>query len=54
MRRRDFITYIGGAATTSMLSPPTPRAQQSAMPVIGILDGGSPTPPVFRVASLRA
>jgi putative tryptophan/tyrosine transport system substrate-binding protein len=48
MRRRDFVKVLGGTVAAWPLAA---RAQQSAMPVIGLLSGGSPE--LFPLAGFR-
>ena len=47
--RREFVTLLGGAAAF----PIRARAQQTAMPVVGIINAGSPETSVSRVTAFR-
>jgi putative tryptophan/tyrosine transport system substrate-binding protein len=49
MKRREFIALLGGAVTW----PLTARAQQPALPVVGVLSGFSPAGGAETLAAFR-
>ncbi len=53
MRRRQFIMLLGGAAAPSVLWPLAARAQQSSIPVVGLVNGGSLDASARDVAEFR-
>jgi putative tryptophan/tyrosine transport system substrate-binding protein len=54
MKRREFITLLGSAGVASSLLWPLAAGAQATMPVVGFLNGASPSELEPRVAAFRA
>jgi putative ABC transport system substrate-binding protein len=53
IKRREFITLLGGVATPSISWPLAARAQSRAMPVVGFLNSRAPDDTLALVAAFR-
>jgi putative ABC transport system substrate-binding protein len=53
MNRREFITLVGGAAGPSASWPIAARAQQAALPVVGMINAGTRETAAYRVAAFQ-
>ena len=53
MKRREFISLLGGATTSALLAPGVARAVESAIPTIGFVNPASPDGLADRVRSFR-
>jgi putative tryptophan/tyrosine transport system substrate-binding protein len=53
MRRREVIALFGGGAASTLLAPFTARAQQPALPVVGLISGGEADASADRARAFR-
>jgi len=53
LRRRDFVTLLGGAGLLCAAKARRARAQQPALPVIGFLNGTTPTNALHHLTAFR-
>jgi putative ABC transport system substrate-binding protein len=53
MRRRKIIALLGAGAASSLLRPRAAHAQQPALPVVGLINGGSPDTAARSAAAFR-